>query len=50
MEHMADGTCERAVPAGSVIAAQDALATEVNTGRQEGHLLASEYWVWARIA
>ncbi|CAM9523505.1 unnamed protein product [Scytosiphon promiscuus] len=28
LEHMVDGTCERAVPAGSVIAAQDALATE----------------------
>ncbi|CAM9448646.1 unnamed protein product, partial [Hapterophycus canaliculatus] len=28
LEHMADGTCERAIPAGEVIAAQDALATE----------------------
>lgn len=31
LEHMADGTSERAVPAGEVVAAQDALATEVRT-------------------
>lgn len=32
LEHMADGTSERAVPAGEVVAAQDALATEVRIG------------------
>lgn len=32
LEHMADGTSERDVPAGEVVAAQDALATEVRIG------------------